>query len=152
MVEISVIPTIVTAVAQAAIDYSKQPPRELQIQAGGSMAIAGFLITFLVLGIFTVLIRITSLLGEKLELRKTETQKMFVERPAPSLANFSDKIAAAIAVAHVYLREKRATKISLKPPVRHGVDPWVLSERLGSPNLGFYPELGKEDIERKKWR
>ena len=152
MVEITIIPTVVTAVAQAAIDYSKQPPRELQIQAGGSMAVAGFLITFLVLGIFTVLIRITSLLGEKLEMRKIETKKLFVEKPAPSIANISEKIAAAIAVAQLYLKEKRAAKISLKPPVKHGVDPWVLSERLGYPNFEVYPELGREDIERKKWR
>ncbi len=140
---------VALAVAQAAIDYSKQPPRDLQLEAGTSLAIAGFIITFVVLGIFTLLIKATSLVAERIEARKAATvekPQVHEEKPEPDLL----LSAVAVAVAHI---RKRAS-----PPVTRtykmaapGPDPWVLAERISANSL-LETRFSLEEYEKKKWR
>lgn len=143
---------LAVAIAQTAIDYSKQPPRELQLEAGTSLAIAGFIITFVVLGIFTLLIKATSILAEKAEKAKTPTTApptTRVETPTVTKPGEAELVAAAVAAAYTYLSSMQKT---ISPRYQGGKeDPWVIADRLSPPTLlERGPSL--EDLETRRWR
>ncbi len=129
-----ILPVMATVQAEVAkIDYSKQPPRNLQLAAGTSMAIAGFIVTFLVLGIFTVLIKIIAILGQKYEARKASVPSIATPSvpsvapaaPPAMMEDYTGIAAAAAAVAAIIARSR-----SVAGGRAGGVDAWVLGERV----------------------
>lgn len=142
----------VLAVATAfTIDYSKQPPRELQLQAGASLAIAGFIVTFLVLGVLTLIIKVIAVIGERVEAKKAvpaapATPAAMPAIPVqPTVPADTNVIAAAVAAVHAYLKEK--ARAGPKPVV---LDAWVLGERVFPPGSQFADELSLRESAR--WR
>lgn len=140
---------VALAVAQAAIDYSKQPPRDLQLEAGTSLAIAGFIITFVVLGIFTVLIKATSLLAERIEARKAATiKKPHVHEEKPE----SDLLLSAVAVAVAHIKRRASPPVmSTHKMEAPGPDPWVLADRISAYSF-LEARFSLEEYEKRKWR
>ncbi len=149
---VALLPSIVTVMAEVInIDYSKQPPRDLQLSAGASMAVAGFIVTFLVLGIFTILIKIVAVIGERMEAKKASVpavptspapQSTPSATPVPSLD--IDIVAVAVAAATMYLKKKKAKREG------GAVDAWVIGERVAPPGSSALDELALR--ETTKWR
>ncbi len=145
----------IAIVSAFTINYSIQPPRSMQLKAGASLAIAGFIVTFAVLGVLTVIIKVVAALGARVEARKREAAGVTtVAKPAvkvapvaPAAEEIEKEIAAAATAAvQAYLREKEKTM--LKAPER--IDAWVIGERVSPPGSQFYDELTLR--ESMRWR
>ena len=150
----------IAVVSAFTINYSIQPPRSMQLKAGASLAIAGFIVTFAVLGVLTVIIKVVAALGARVEAKKKAAGVVAVAKPAVetvpaaptvSIAPAAEEVeaeiaAAAVAAVQAYLREKEAARAGAPEKV----DAWVIGERVSPPGSQFYDELTLR--ESMRWR
>jgi Na+-transporting methylmalonyl-CoA/oxaloacetate decarboxylase gamma subunit len=152
----SVLPVVATVYAEVAkIDYSKQPPRSLQLSAGTAMAIAGFIVTFLVLGVFTVLIKLIAIYGHRVETRKASVPALpakptvaITPAPAPAIPEQQEIEEAAAAVAAV--KQYHMSRTQARTVRGAGVDAWIIGERVFPPGTPGGDEISLR--ESVKWR
>jgi len=147
---IEVLQATAQTIARIAIDYSNQPPRELQIEAGTSLAIAGFIVTFAVLGIFTLLIKTTSYIATLVETKKPPLPPQPEARISREKDEAITLVAIATAIAHM-LSKERKKPVEAPPSPLSSPDPWVLSERLALRNLDEL-RFSLEEREKQVWR
>ncbi len=130
-----------------------QPPRDEQISAGIVLAILAFTVTFLVLGILTISIKLMSIgvsrfIGKKKVQTPPSTE---VETPVSvevrTIHEVSpEEVAAAVAAIHRYLTEKTLAPTTPKPLT----SPWVLAWRMDACiNLNDYDYILKSSKMRR---
>uniref|UniRef100_A0A7J3ZIS5 Uncharacterized protein n=1 Tax=Fervidicoccus fontis TaxID=683846 RepID=A0A7J3ZIS5_9CREN len=121
--------------------------RTQELEAGLVLALLGFILTFTVLSILTITLKLTSIAVTHLRRREKEattTNRIGVAREAPEGRHLpKELIAAAVAGISLYLKEK----LERTPPApkERRVDYWTLSWRMQS-------SKEPEALEARPWR
>ena len=118
--------------------------RTQEIEAGVLLAFLGFALTFVVLSLLTIMIKVTSISVERCK-RKEKKEPALAEETTVRVVHPPEKlvptsiIAAAVAGVGLYLREKSRFPVSKFQEKR--IDHWTLSWRIqSSSNLEAFDE------------